>query len=391
MANTVINPTVYSRKTQVHLMNALVMSPLCDHSFESNITPGYTIQKPYVNHGRVQSYSFSTDLTIDGRTWVSNSYNIDQVKSATGNWDPLQNMQSSVTDIEDMITSSNGYVLGNYIDQYAIQTAVNGAGSTLAGSTISVSNVYELLSHANAKLAAGQARAGRRCILLDPYLKSVLEEKMVASGFKAADDALYNGFTGMERAGLRVYETNNLPFSVTLTASTIFTAGDTLTIKGVTLTAAASGAATNPGDFSIGADAAAMQVNLRALINGTGTPGASTYIDLSKDNRSKFQNAQVACTAFSGNVATISGYGVLAVTMPTVRGSNAVGTETGSTVAFVEGAESLTIQKYPFTEQREPSANHSVNVLQTTMFGGGVFVREAPSIVKVTFNAINSY
>lgn len=375
-------------------MNALVMSPLCDHSFESNITPGYTVQKPYVNHGRVQSYSFSTDLTIDGRTWVSNSYNIDQVKSATGNWDPLQNMQSSVTDIEDMITSSNGYVLGNFIDQFAIQTAVNGAGSTLAGSTVSVSNVYELLSHANAKLTAGQARMGRRCILLDPYLKSVLEEKMVASGFKAADDALYNGFTGMERAGLRVYETNNLPFSNTLTIAATPTANDYVTIKGVTFTFVANGTAAAAGDVSLGTGGSALadtQANFRAAVNGTGTPGASTYVDVSLDNRRKLQNQQVACSAFSANVATITAYGVMAIAVSFASASNLKGTETGSTVAFIEGAESLTIQKYPFTEQREPSANHSVNVLQTTMFGGGVFVREAPSIVKITFNAINSY
>lgn len=110
------------------------------------------------------------------------------------------------------------------------------------------------------------------------------------------DKVAQSGNAGMY-GGFNIFVSNALGWSASLAFATIPTATDTITINGVVLTAAANGAATNPGDFSISTTNDLAGANLVLLINGTGTPGASTYIEVSAANRLLLKNITATYSA----------------------------------------------------------------------------------------------
>ena len=115
----------------------------------------------------------------------------------------------------------------------------------------------------------------------------------MGAGFSFADRALESGMFmlgGGERiirgavafGGLDVIVTNETPRTARLTVSSTVTANDTVTVNGVVFTFVASPAAA--GDVDVEASAEAQIDSLVLAINGTGTPGSTTYIEVSAAN-----------------------------------------------------------------------------------------------------------
>ena len=115
--------------------------------------------------------------------------------------------------------------------------------------------------------------------------------------------------------GFKLLLTNNLPHVRVLTldtnpanTETFLLTGkeqDVTTVEGykdrvVTFTIVTNGTAANPGEISLGGSLAVTQAIIIDAINGTGTPGASTYIELALADRQALQNAliKVPNTAF---------------------------------------------------------------------------------------------
>lgn len=384
--NTIVQTTKYADKTQMFLRSNLVAGEICGSKFPDLLRPGRTVDFPYATQSRVQNYTFSTDATIDGNTWTSNTYAIDQLKIATANFDPFQTMQGHQLDTESAIWSEIGYELSRNVDQYVFSIGVARATSTAAGGTLSASNMFEYLADVTATLARGRARAGTRCVVLDPERVSVLAKVNKANGFNLADATLKSGFVGTTEAGFEVYVSNDLPSTVTFTVTTIPTAGDTFTVGGVTFTAAAAGAATAAGEYSIGVNAAAAQVNIALAIQGTGTPGATTYIDVSTINRRTLQGMQFAVSAWVANVATITAYGKINASETHTPADNVFGTESTSSIATVKGMIDLTMQKAPNIIVRDETKNASHNVMGIESYGADLFFYDRPSVVKLTWN-----
>lgn len=387
MANTIVNRVAYANKTQTFLRSSLVAGEISRAQFKADLRPGQQIVFPYISQPRVQSYTASTDATIDATTMTTNGYNIDQVKISTGNYDPLQNMLTVAEDWQNDLASQMGYELSRNIDQYALNTGITAALNTVAGGSLSASNMFEALTSVNATLGRARARAGVRYVVLDHDRAAVLANTDKANGFNLADSALRNGFVGSTAAGFRVYTSNDLPYSVTLTVDTQPTNGDTITLFGKTWTCVTDGTAATAGQINIGANLADFQAILKTAINGTTPPSANDYIDLATDDRRDYQNGQVTCGTFAANVVTITSYGKMAPSETFTAGTNVFGTETVSFLCGVVGALDLTVQAAPKVEVREPAANVSLNLLATTQYGAGVFYRDKASLVKLTANA----
>lgn len=391
MSNTIINTVEYPKKIQQNLRSALVADAIATAMF-GNVAPKQQIVFPYMNDPRVQTYSYSGTNTVDDTVMTTDGYTIDQVKTSTGNYDPVQNNLFQDMSWQDKMATQMGYQLARNCDQYTLNTGINAAYTTVAAGTVGTSNILQVLTASDAYMTESEAFAGDRYIVMDALTLNYLPQMDVAGGFTRADRALVagiNGYVGSTSAGLKVFQSNNLPFSTVVTLATIPTAGQTFVVKGVTFTAAASGAAAAAGEFSIGANAAAAQVNLRAAINGTGTPGATTYIELSTPNRRILQNSQVSCGAFGSDIATITSYGRQGITT-NIAGA-VLGTETFSMLAGVMGAIDLTILRQPYVEELSVSsvgaANHSKNLIATTLFGAGVYTLRKRGLVKITANA----
>ncbi len=389
MANSVINTTRYAKRAQENLRTNLVMEQLCSSQFRADLRPGKTIDFPERSQTRLQNYSYSTDLTIDPYQEVSSSYSIDQVKAVTANIDPLQVLTGFDLDPEGGLSDDMGYQMSRNIDQYAITTGLSGSFSTVAAGAVGAGNQAELFNALFARLTTQRARQGVRYGVVPPELAAVIANSNTANGFSLADAALKNGYAGDNAQGFRIYVSQETPYTVSLTLSVLPTVGETITLKGYTWTYVANGTATDPGDISIGTGGAALadtQASTRAAINGTGTPGASNYIDLPTNSRRDLANAQVSCSAFSGDVASITSFGSLMPSESFTSGSNVFGTNVGQALFGVQGVIDLTVQAAPRIIVTQPEANISQNLIGVTQFGAGVFSLDQPSLLKLTFN-----
>jgi hypothetical protein len=183
-----------------------------------------------------------------------------------------------------------------------------------------------------------------------------------------ADQTLQHQFQGYA-AGFKVYVSNNLPSSVVLTLDTNPTAGNTITIYGVTWTIVANGTAANAGEISLGGNIGTTQPIVVDAINGTGSTGVSTYIDVSVDNRRILQNNDVSATAFgtpAANKTTITASGRIAPSLVMTAGTNVFAAETTSLLFGKVGAISLGMQMMPNLYIREEPKQLARNYITHT-------------------------
>lgn len=384
MANTVINPVFYAKATQPFLRSALVMRKIARTTF-GNVLPNSQIVYPYVSTARVQDYSYSTDATIDAATFTTNGYSIDKKKIVTQNYDPLQNMQATDMSWQTMMAEECAYQLQRNMDQYGLQTGLDGALNTVAGGSLSSSNTFEALTTCRATLDRSRAGSGSYFYVTDPTGVATLANTDKANGFDLADSSLKNGYVGSTSAGFKVYMSNDLPYSVPFTLVNQPSDGETVVIYGKTFTFKTVLGST-AGNVLIGANAAATQVNIRAAVNGSSGAG-TTYVDFGADDRRELQNAQIAMSAFSSNIATITAYGKISGSETLAGSGDGFGTETVQYLLGLEGAIDFTAQAEPEVEERLPVANKSRNILTTCQYGAGVYFRMKAKLVKLTANA----
>lgn len=217
----------------------------------------------------------------------------------------------------------DGDILGLY-DQFT-QTIDSGdlGGTAAQGITVTSANAKKLfftakrlLQKQNIMLDNGARFTGFKSeddknamavAVISPEVYQNLLEAVDGKDTAFGDKVAQSGNAGMF-AGFNIFVSNALGWSASLAFATIPTAADTITINGVVLTAAANGAATNAGDFSISTTNDLAGANLVLLINGTGTAGASTYIELSAANRLLLKNI-TATYSSSGDALTLKATG----------------------------------------------------------------------------------
>lgn len=390
MANvvTAVYKNIQPNRTQAYLRSQLVADIIAKAEF-GNVSPAQTIKFPYGNSVAVQTYGYQTGNARTDMTLVSDSYTIDQVKTAVMGYDKIQNQlaqnPSWVSDVEQEMA----YQLARNVDQSVIAEGVAGAYTVVAGGAITAGGLLALMAETSAKLREAQRMPGMLYWIMDPLRAALLPQMNASAGFAKADSALVsglNGFEGAEAVGFKVLISNDLAYSVSLTHAATPTNGQTITIGGVTWTFVTTGTATNPGEISING---ATQANLRDAINGTGVPGASVYIDVAPESRIEMTNSGLSMAAFAANVAVITKYG--RINGSTTNGTNAFGTETSSMLAGVAGAIDMTMVQSPIFEelpaQTSGNVTHAKDMIMTTLWGSGVWHRRARSLAKITFNA----
>jgi hypothetical protein len=222
---------------------------------------------------------------------------------------------------------------------------------------------------------------GEMWCLVDPLRRAILSQLFVESGFNEADASLRNGFFG-KAAGMNFYVTNDLPTTFTYTFDTIPTAGDTITLKGVTWTLVADGSCANEGEINIGGNIADFKTILPLAING-GT--SADYVDISEKNRNKYKNAQVAAAAaFTGDTLVVTGYGRMNPSVDMTTATNLISTaETGYMLAGRKGAISVGVQKEPTLYEGKESLRPESNYIIYQLHGKKVFYEDTFRLSKL--------
>ena len=384
MANTisVLNPANWKPTVQDFLNNILIATEIANTQFRAELVDGDTINFPQMSDLTVQDYAQGTDLTITALNATQSQLLINQSKAVTFAIDPVQERQAKAK-YGVVMAQQAAFRLANEIDKQMIASGVAAANSSVYSTTqtLTSSTIVSCFNDAYASLFRNNATDAEVFAIVDAERRSLLTQTFVANGFVQADEKLANQFVG-KAAGFKVYVTNNLPTTVTLTMPTIPTAGGTFTIKGVTFTWVAAGAAATAGDVSIGANVAASKVNLLLAIAGTATGSAATYIDLSVDNRNILKNNNVAASAFAGDVTTITAYGKIGATEAVAEADFVFGTGTTTILFGRMGAISLGLQMQPNLIVAQEPRQLARNYITHTLFGTKVFSRDAYRLVK---------
>lgn len=382
-----LSPETWKPVVQDYLNKMLVVMDIGNVKCEQYLSSGDKVNFPYVADVRIQNYTPGTELDIDAYTSTPNSLAVDQSKAATVYIDPQEEKQA-VANYGMELAYQSAFQLKNNIDQAGLASLTNNASfnvaSNPAGDALSSSTILTTMTNARAQLGRNNAGDGEHFAILDYERGALLEQALWGNGFQLADSTLRNGFAG-NAVGFKVYMSNNLPSTQTLTIDATPTAGDTFTVYGVTFTFKAHGAAALPGDISLGTSGSALadtQASVREAILGTGTPGASNYIPVNVNDRRTLQNAQLAITAFASDDAVLTGYGKIGGRGTFTTGTNLFGTETSNLLFGRMGALSLGIQMYPELYVKEEPRMLGKNYITHTLYGVETFERDKQRVVR---------
>lgn len=383
MSNTMtaLNPTLWQSTVQDYLTNMLVAKPIAMTKFEVGLEYGRIIEFPELSDVYLQTYTPGTDLTGQPIVSTSSQLTINTAKAALLDIDHIEKIQAKA-DYQVALSKQLAYQLANDIDAAVLSTGVSGAALTATGGTLDTASMYQAMLDADTVLYRNRAysNGAQKFAVMPQKYRNLLASTFVANGFNSADTTLRNGFEGFAQ-GFDVYSSNNLPASQALTIATNPTANDTITLFGVTLTFVAS--ATNAGEITIGANAAATQTNLSNFINNTSTG----FVDVSQENRSILTNARVAISSWGSNLATITGAGYIGGTSVFTSGNNFWGTETTKILFGVKGAIALATQMEPtikFSDKPKQFGNYMKGI---DLYGTKVFSRSGKRLYALTVNA----
>jgi hypothetical protein len=391
MPNTisVLNPANWRPIVQDFLNNILIATDIANTQVRAELVDGDTVNFPQMSDLRVQDYAQGTDLTIDNLNAAQSQLLVNQSRVVTMAIDPVQEKQAKAK-YGIVMAKQAAFRLANDIDKKLLSAGVAGAyTSTTLTAALTTPTLLSNMNDQYAKLFRRNATDGEVFAVIDAERRSLLTQTFIANGFVQADNSLQHQYQGFA-AGFKIYVSNNLPSSTILTLDTNPTAGNTITLYGVTWTIVANGTAANAGDISLGGNIGTTQPIVVTAINGTGTTGASYYVDVSVDDRRILQNNDVSCTSFgtpSANRATITAAGRIAPSLVMTAGTNVFSAETTSMLFGKVGAISLGMQMMPNLYIREEPKQLARNYLTHTLYGCKVFTRDAYRLSKLVIPA----
>lgn len=306
--------------------------------------------------------------------------------------DDIDRVQNKYNVIKEFATMAQRQ-LNNTLDQAVIAEYTN-AGTTLdaaavggsSGSSISVSasNIANIFSAAGRTLNFNKRLSPNRFALVGPRFLETLQNYVGGRETQFGDTVSENGKVG-NRFGFSLRLSNNLPFTATLTTSAAIANNETVVINGVTFTFK-DAAAANAGEVYSGGSDADTTTQLVAAINGTGTPGNTTYREISAENRQLIEEAGIVATDNTTSIGIV-GYGDIVVSETMAQGANVWSVQKQYALFGINGAIDLVTQVAPNVVFKEAQLRLGKYVHPWMLYGTKTFTRMQDSLVAVQIDA----
>lgn len=290
MANVLssITPEIWSRRMQENRQKLPVYTALASREEQALLTVGDTLNRSFHNNLAIQKYTKNTDLEDSPMKTTNEKLEVTQTPAISFVIDEIDKLQNNV-DAQVAYADNASKRLAAYIDADVLKEIVNAnsvldasdfGGTAGDGVVATTSNVLSIFTRASAKLARKNVDLDRLHAVLGPTGVQVIRERLDGKDTPMGDEATRLGLNGRQFtfAGFTVHMSNNLRYTATWTPDNNPSNGDTLTIGPATFKFVTTGSAADPGDVSIGATTSDTLDNLVLAIQGTGTPGASTYV-----------------------------------------------------------------------------------------------------------------
>ena len=409
---------VFHAEYQMSHFKEPVYQIFADTRLESSLTKGQTISRSYASDVIANDMGGDGSYSTQAITDTAETLTIAYEKEASIYIKKLDELQAHLP-VKQKYGRKLGNALVNQIDGDVLLAAYQGAGSTIDdgdfagtagnGYAVTSTNVHTFFNKAMTKLRLKntvynkrfQASAGMKLEVpegmpvaaITPEVLGAIELYLGGKATLLGDQVSRNGYAGYFM-GFECFSSNSLPWTATLELPTIPTDTDPMIINGVTLTADANGAAVGAGHYSIGAAVDTAGANIEALINGTGTPGVSTYIELSAADRRKMKGITASYDTGT-NLLTLVGNGTGTVevdeTFTAAGNVFTAGKEIVHCLFGLTKSVSVVIQKYPSLEENPVSGKIGRDYIAWTAYGIKVFQDQAPmlvaaSVLSTTYN-----
>lgn len=363
----------YVLRYQDILNKTLVGLKVANTRFESGMKFGDTVTRFSLDLSavRVRSFANLTDRTIDPITDSTQNMTINVQVGAVFPIARLEKIQAGTLNPAMVAGKNIAIKVATYLDasilaetRNAFATFDTGNLTTAASNgtpiTLNSTTVPQMVMQVYATLFANNAPMTNLCWVLDPFSMSAIGQFPIGKELSNEGTTFKNGFSG-NIGGAEVYVSNNLTGEATLLSTGVFNDGETVTIGGVVFTAKTTLGAT-PGQFLIGANAAASITNLAALIN---TPGTTTAqgVALSVADQIKLTDTlRLTATATSATVLTIVGIGSSRLTLSETATNWSWATNFVHCYYGQKGAIDVAIQDQPEIEMRDEPKQLTTNI-----------------------------
>lgn len=398
MANdfSAFDPQYWAKEMQTIFVKDNVAIALASTELRDELEFGTTINKPYRSHARVTNYTKGNDIKVADRSGTNEYLTVDTAKITPFYVDDLDKRQNK-WDMATKYAADGMKLLNNVLDQavlaeysnatshvYAGDIGGSGATTAIALSTANVSNVFTAASR---KLNQFDIPMNKRFAAIGPRFLETLQLQIAGRETGFGDTISDNGFIA-NRFGFKLFLSNNIPFTATLTTSAAIANAETVTINGCTFTFKDSltGAA---GEVYSGGDDADTTAQLVAAINAcsTGIEGTGNTYRLPSDaNAWKIAKAGVVATDNTTNIGIV-GYGDIAVSETMGQGANVWSVQQQHPLFGMIGATDLLVQSAPTVEFRVAEKRLGRYVYPWMNFGKKTFADMKDALVAVHINA----
>jgi hypothetical protein len=133
MANslTALNKEYWAKEMQREFFKSNIAIDIAETKYEATLRDGDTLNIPYFGYPKVQTYSRSTDLTIDSNFATNEQLSVDTFKAVAGTIDRIDSVQNSY-DAQSRMATNAMKVLNNYIDQAVFSEYSNASSAVYA-------------------------------------------------------------------------------------------------------------------------------------------------------------------------------------------------------------------------------------------------------------------
>ena len=398
MANdlTAFNPQYWATEMQQIFFKENVAIALANTGLRDELPFGTVLNKPYRSHARVTNYTKGTDITIADRSSGNETLTVNTAKITPFYVDDLDKQQNK-WDMAAKYAADGMRLLNNVLDQAVLAEYSNATSTVYAGDigesgattaiALTQANVQKVFSASARKLDQLDIPTANRFAAVGPRIMETLRLYNAGRETGFGETVADNGVVGT-RFGFKLFQTNNLPFTATLTTSAAIANAETVTINGCTFTFVDSMVGTAGTVYSGGNDADTT-AQLVAAINAcsTGTEGTGNTYRLPSDaNAWKIAKAGIVATD-GGTTMTIVGYGDIAVSETMGQGANVWSVQKQYMLAGLIGATDLLVQKAPNVEFRVAEKRLGRYIYPWMNFGKKTFADMADALVAVHLDA----
>lgn len=379
-------------------LKRVVGRKIANFRLQAGMTYGQSVDRAVMDISgvRVRNITKLTDRTVDVIADSRETLTVDQIKGTTFALSQYEKIQAGPLNPGAYAGGKIAEKLALYLDGeilYEVTSMTydfdNGDLTTLVSSgtpiTLNSTTVPQMVARMPAKNSQKNNQSNDNNILvIDSYAASDIGQYIMGKNIDLAGNTFKNGYSGTVGTA-EVYVTEKLTSQFVITGSGTFSAGETIVINGVTLTAASPIGAV-AGNFLIGADLAASLTNLTGLINNPDTT-SSTQVALSSANATLFTDDYRFTATAAATTCSVVGKGSGRVTISETAANASVTSNFIHAYFGKSGFTDVVIQEEVDMEMRDEPKQRTTNILSDKFYGIKTFADGKVKGLDVLLNA----